>query len=139
MKKIFAVIALCFAQVVCAETWMHVSKSVDGILLSADIDSVSLGRVDGLGGVSVFGVMKYSGKEYLPPFIALISVKECVDSGKGTLYNMFFDNTAQEHTWAMDGKAMFDAQGQFLCGFTKEVLKSRQPNNDTKHERKYFI
>lgn len=139
MKKFLVALLVSMSPFVHAEQWVDISRSVDDVLLSADIDTLELSMVENVG-VVAFGIMRYTGKEYLPPFGAVISVKECVDQGKGTLINVFGDNTSQQQRWSADGKAMYDAQGQFLCGFSKEVLRARQPPKikDVRPGRKYL-
>lgn len=124
MKRAALVVCLLFSQSVMAENWWNISTSKDRTSkLMVDIDSIKLVKHD--TGVAIMGIMQYISKDPIYPFGAAIDVEDCIARGKGKLIQVVSEDKTEELDWTMDGTTGGDAQGQFLCGFAKEIFKPK--------------
>lgn len=109
-----------------AEDWRLVSNTDQGDRLIADIDSVEFKPYTiqtPNDGMRVAAIMMYTGKEFLPPFMVSLDSKQCIEDQGGVLINNFGEGEPKVYQWTSTGKRMYDAQGQWLCGYLKAKLR----------------
>jgi hypothetical protein len=122
-----------------AENWFVVTDSKTGERLLADLESIKVDNyTTSTGGTSVrmSSTMTFVGEGDSDPFTAIIDVKECFSRKRGILVNVYKDQSHKTYFWDENGSKMYDAQGQFLCGFAigmrEEAQKSKkQPNTQS--------
>lgn len=137
MKKYLLIIVAAFALVATpahADSWIELAESVKQVKLVAKIESIEISKYDkddNSTGMRVSAIMKYVGKDPIPPFISIIDVEECVLNSGGVIVVVFPDSSTQAYSWS-DGNTMIDAQGQFLCGYVKEKYRQRKAVPDGK-------
>lgn len=115
----FAAILFMISLPAWAENWHTVTDSDSGIRLVADVDSIVVDKYktsSGAESARIYGVMQYVGDDTLP-FTSIIDVTECFAKQRGTMVVVYRDNTSKVYFWDGKGNKMYDAQGQFLCGF----------------------
>jgi outer membrane lipoprotein-sorting protein len=127
MLKILLVIAAFLAGSAHAGQWTTIAVAAGGGRLQADLESVTIDKYsktsDGEGMVTTV-VMRYLDKEPTASFLVAVDVEECLTREGGTVVIALPDNSTKTYQWSPDSKMMYDAQGQFLCGYTRE--KHRQ-------------
>jgi len=136
MFKIIVMLFMLTSTVAYAENWYTVTDSSSGLRLVADIDSVVVDKyktTSGAESVRIYGVMQYVGDD-TPPFTSIIDVTECFAKQRGTMVVVFQDKTSKVYFWDGKGNKMYDAQGQFLCGFAiglRDKAESREQQGST--------
>lgn len=134
-KRILVIYLASLCSIATAEDWREVAKSTTGVQLMADIDTITALVSPSSQDVTIEGTMTYTGKESVPPFKARIDARQCFEHQKGDLINIFVDGKELKNKWSVDGRKMTDAQGQFLCAFTIEVLRTYERNNNPSVKR----
>ncbi len=71
-------------------------------------------------------------KEGSVPFTIVIDTDECLDKGNGILMSLYSDGVNVTDFWTMDGDKVYDAEGQFLCGWTIGTIQKLKKQNDAK-------
>ena len=131
MRKLLLVLAL-FSTTAFADTWKMIVDSTDGTRLLVDTDTVKMDkyqRNDGTNGMYVFAKMSMiiNGNEGI--FVAFIDSDECLSKqAGGKLVNVYPDKSTNTYFWSMDGARMYDAEGQWLCGYLIGTLEVYQKN-----------
>lgn len=129
LLKIVVIGATLFVGNAIAESWIDIASAVNGEKLIASVESIDVEKYtnsEGKEGYLASAIMRYVGKDYIAPFLAAIDVEECLTKNSGVLIVALPDNTTKKYFWS-DGKMMYDAQGQFLCGYVKEKYQQRKP------------
>ena len=128
MKQLLVIVLLAVSTTVYATNWQMVTDSTDATRLLVDVDTVKFEkytRADKTVSARVYAIMEFlSDSEIL--FTAVIDTEDCIVREAGPLVNIYADGTNSTFFWAMRGTKMYDAQGQWLCGYVKGVLKQTQ-------------
>lgn len=134
MLKYILAAALVVASVPAhSQSWLRIADSSDGIRLSVDVSTLKVDTYPKQNAVGwrVSATMLYSGERTLPPFIAVIDADDCMQRGGGVLVNILSDADTTTYVWDSNGTKMYDAQGQFLCGW---LLKKIEMNRQEKQQ-----
>lgn len=119
MFRIFALALLFVTTTVHAQDWSLVTDSSDGTRLLVDVDTVQVDKYNKgkSEGTRIHAVMSYldNSQEYL--FTAIIDAHECLEKKSGVLVNVNSKGKSNTYFWSEKGNKMYDAQGQWLCGF----------------------
>lgn len=101
--------------------YQKVMDSTEKQRLVVDVDTVDFQSYihDNISYVRIYATMAYIGPQVLPPFVVSIDVDDCLKEKTGILANYLQDGSYQLYYWKMNGKKMYDAQGQWLCGYAK--------------------
>ena len=71
-------------------------------------------------------LMQYKGGEYIPPFVAIIDIDQCLAKHKGQLTQDFgYGIPAEQTTWKYNGPSGKDAQGTWLCMVATDHFKQK--------------
>ncbi len=127
LRKVLLVLALLLSTTAHAENWKMVTDSSDGARLVADADSVEIKEYNkgSEKAVGIFVNMQYvSSGEANTVFVTAIDVQECLIKKGGTLVNAFGSGKTTTYFWSLDGGKMYDAQGQWMCGYVMGLLKA---------------
>lgn len=132
-KKLFVATILAIASVsVNAQSWKMITDSTNGLRLVVDTDSIVIDKYM-LGNAEryrIHGTMQYLGGNPLPPFKAIIDTNDCLVRGGGPLVNLYENGEQSNYVWDTNGTKMFDAQGQFLCGWLQGVIEVERRKNE---------
>ena len=129
LRKVLLVSALLLATTAHAETWKMVTDSSDGVRLVADVDSIDIrGYNKGTEkATGIFVVMRYVSTETnSAKFMAAIDVEECLVKKGGTLVNADGNGKVATYFWSLDGDKMYDAEGQWMCGYLIGIVKNSE-------------
>ena len=106
--------------------------SSNGTRLLVNTDTVRIDKYqkENGNGARVYAVMEMinDGKEMV--FTSFIDSDDCLTQHGGTLLVLFSDKTTQPYFWSMDGGKLYDAQGQWLCGYLIGTLEVYQKNKE---------
>lgn len=137
IKKVLVAAALCLVAVpALPQTWVKITDSADGLRLVVDSSTIKVDTYSKRGAVAhrVSATMQYTGTRILPPFIAIIDADDCTERGGGVLVNVLNNQESTTYVWDKDGRKMYDAQGQFLCGWLLRKIelyeKEKQQNQN---------
>ena len=128
MKK-FLTLLLLFTSSAMAADWQPIIDSEIGTRLMVNVDSVRIDkyyRGKDKNGARVYAVMSYTKNSDTKAFASIIDAQECLEKNSGTLVNVYDDGSKGSFYWTMDGPLMYDAQGQWLCGFLNNVVQNLQ-------------
>lgn len=117
-----------------AASWTRVVDSVNGGRLLIDKESINFSnytKENGDVGHRVAGVVQFV-KEGSLPYTIVIDTDECLDKGNGILLSLYGDGVNVIDFWTMDGDKVYDAEGQFLCGWTIGTIQKLQKQNGAK-------
>lgn len=128
----YIIAGLLVTSIAHAENWTMVTDSNSGTRLVADVDSVKFDKYNkgNSQGHRAMVTMQYVTGEYTEPFLVIIDIDECIQKKSGVLVSKRGDSQ-QIYFWTNEGNKMYDAQGQWLCGFTIgsiEALKNKKSN-----------
>jgi hypothetical protein len=117
-----------------AANWTRVVDSVNGVRLLIDKDSIKFSnytKENGDVGHRVAGVVQFV-KEGSNPYTIVIDTDECLTNSNGVLISLYGDGINTTDFWTLDGDKVYDAEGQFLCGWTIGTLQKLKKQNGAK-------
>lgn len=129
MRKFLAALAL-IPTVSYGANWKLIVDSTSGSRLLVDADSVRIEKYKKSDGPStqIYATMDMMDQTGETVFVSVIDAKECLNQNGGVLVLFYNDKSTATYFWSGDGNKMYDAQGQWLCGYLKGYLESNAKN-----------
>lgn len=138
-NKFLLVTAMTLSLTAHAENWQAVQDGVGSDRLIVDVDSVAVDtydKADNTKGTRIYATMQIvGGTETTPAFWTIIDVVECLAKGNGLLLTKTSDGTNHTYFWDTKGPRIYDAAGQWLCGYA-QGLKELAAKNKSKDKKK---
>ena len=133
MRKLLAVALLLASTVASAENWKLVTDGAEGTRLLVDTDSVRIDKYqkEKEVGARIYATMEMINNGEEAVFVAVIDADQCLGTQRGGLLLNVYDNKSiSNFFWSMDGGKLYDAEGQWLCGYlqgsVETYLKNKQ-------------
>jgi hypothetical protein len=131
LKVLLLAASLLFTQTASAENWVKIIDNDQGTRLVADLDTVKFSTYEFEGATKnrITATMRFI-MENSAAWVAVIDTDECVTRRRGMLVTVFNDNITKQYFWDDKGATMYDAEGQWLCGYTIGYKSRHQKNVD---------
>lgn len=145
MKRLITLLALLFSTSAFATNWQMIVDSSGGTRLLVEVDSVAIDsytKADKSNGTRVYATMEFLSENEIV-FTAVIDAEDCLVREAGPLLNVYTDKASNIFFWSMKGGKMYDAQGQWLCGYLQGTLENykkqnKQNKQGTKSNKNYM-
>ena len=139
MRKFLAVLLLLVTTLAVAGNWKLITDGASGTRLLVNTDSIRIDKYkkdNGTNGARVYAVMEMinNGEEVV--FTSFIDSDDCLVQQGGALLVVFPDKSTQTYFWSMDGSKIYDAEGQWLCGYLIGTLEVYQQNKEKESKKK---
>lgn len=128
MRKLLAVLLMLPAMAT-AGTWKLIIDSTTNTRLLVDVDSVKIEnyKKGDTTGVSIGATMSLVSNQDETVFVSIIDAEGCISKQQGgALINIYADKSTNQYFWSIDGDKMYDAQGQWLCGYLLGAINTYQ-------------
>ena len=136
MRKLLLALALVSTTAVAAN-WKLIIDGSQGTRLLVDTDSVGIDKYqkENGPGARVYATMEMLNGNDEVVFRSIIDADDCLTQHGGTLVTIYPDKSTSSYFWSMEGSKLYDAEGQWLCGYligTLEVLQKNKEKEDKK-------
>ena len=139
MRKLLLVVTLLGSTVALAANWKLIIDGSQGTRLLVDTDSVGIDKYqkENGSGARVYATMEMLNGNDEVVFRSIIDADDCLSKQEGgTLVNIYSDRTTASYFWSMNGSKLYDAEGQWLCGYLQGTIEVYQKNKEKEDKKK---
>ena len=137
MRKLLLALVLISTTAVAAN-WKMITDGASGTRLLVDTDSVGIDKYqkENSNGARVYATMEMLNGDSEFVFRSIIDADDCLTQHGGTLVNVYPDKSTTSYFWSMEGSKLYDAEGQWLCGYLIGTLEVLQKNKEKEVKKK---